>query len=94
MPCIRGHVAWVPPGPRSQLLSLLLLWQDGLIMLAMKHMEGGCLRDVLRHPDARDTLGWHNWCVLGVRVWVHGCWPSRCSADAAASQVCSCVPGC
>ena len=30
-------------------------------MLAMKHMEGGCLRDVLRQPNAADKLGWHSW---------------------------------
>lgn len=42
--------------------ALFPIKQDNLIMLAMKHMEGGCMRDVLRQPDAADALGWHNWC--------------------------------
>lgn len=37
------------------------LAQNDIIMLAMKHMEGGCLRDVLRQPNAADKLGWHSW---------------------------------
>ena len=50
-----------PPCPPTNRPHALPLHQGPLVMLAMKHMEGGSLHDVLRRPGAADELTWHDW---------------------------------